>query len=488
MALLRKLFRFIIFFVVNGLIFSVLGGLVVYIMMSLSGPPSRIWHEVKLEEEFDRSKSALVSGLPEYYSLEERLFAQMDEWVYAKTPPKERGPYKRYHWGSRSDPNRYHKNWNRTYEMPAENPVGGVLMLHGLSDSPYSMRAIGESFQGLGFQVLALRIPGHGTVPAGLLDIHWEDWAAAVRIGARYLADSIGPDRPLYFVGYSNGAALSVQYALSVIDGEKVPRPAGLILVSPAIGVPAVAVLARFQSLLSSIPGLEKLAWQSLLPEFDPYKYNSFSVNAGAQIYDLSQHIERTVNKLRKKGKLSDFPPTLGFVSVVDATVPAKTLVDRLLLPIGPGVHELVIFDVNRFSETERYFLPEIRKQKERLLDDRQLPFRLTVITNIHPESKRVHAIHKDPSSGTKETESLPFSWPAGIYSLSHVALPFPPDDPIYGIRPPEGDDDIYLGKIEIMGERGILQISPSYFTRIRYNPFFGYLEQRIREFVTGVR
>ena len=57
--------------------------------------------------------------------------------------------------------------------------------MHGLTDAPYSMRTIGEDLRARGYQVLALRVPGHGTVPAGLTDVTWEDWLAAVRLGAR---------------------------------------------------------------------------------------------------------------------------------------------------------------------------------------------------------------------------------------------------------------------------------------------------------------
>ena len=39
---------------------------------------------------------------------------------------------------------------------------------------------------GGGLLLLALRMPGHGTVPAGLIDADWEDWLAAVRMGMRH--------------------------------------------------------------------------------------------------------------------------------------------------------------------------------------------------------------------------------------------------------------------------------------------------------------
>ena len=46
-----------------------------------------------------------------------------------------------------------------------------------MSDSPYSLRAIGQSLNQQHFWVVGLRLPGHGTAPSGLLSIHWEDMA-----------------------------------------------------------------------------------------------------------------------------------------------------------------------------------------------------------------------------------------------------------------------------------------------------------------------
>ena len=89
---------------------------------------------------------------------------------------------------------------------------------------------------------------GHGTVPGGLVNATWEDWSAAVRMGARHMRRQIGPDRPLVLVGYSNGGALVTKYTLDALDDATLPPPAQLILLSPMIGVsPAARLAARHQ-------------------------------------------------------------------------------------------------------------------------------------------------------------------------------------------------------------------------------------------------
>lgn len=73
-------------------------------------------------------------------------------------------------------------------------------------------------------------------------------------------------------------------------------------------------------------------------------------------------------------------------------------------------------------------------------------------------------------------------AWPPGVYSLTHVAVPFSPDDPVYGAN--ENVDSVYhglpLGRLQPRGESQLLTAPLSQLMRLRYNPFFGYIEQRI--------
>ncbi|NIQ96039.1 MAG: alpha/beta fold hydrolase, partial [Desulfuromonadales bacterium] len=171
----------------------------------------------------------------------------------------------------------------------------------GLSDSPYSLRKIGESLHRAGAHVLGLRIPGHGTAPSGLVEVTWQDMAAAVRLGVGHL-DAANPGRPLYIVGYSNGAALGVHYALMAMDDPTLPAVDRMVLLSPGIGISAMAKLAVWQARLGHLLGLEKLAWNNILPEYDPFKYGSFAINAG----DVSHRITGEIQRLLAKRAASD--------------------------------------------------------------------------------------------------------------------------------------------------------------------------------------
>ena len=69
--------------------------------------------------------------------------------------------------------------------------------------------------------------------------------------------------------------------------------------------------------------------------------------------------------------------------------------------------------------------------------------------------------------------------------SLSHVALPFRADDPLYGSQPPDVPSPIIsLGRLSLRGENAVLTVPTSALTRISWNPFFSYMSRRIGEFV----
>jgi hypothetical protein len=174
-------------------------------------------------------------------------------------------------------------------------------------------------------------------------------------------------------------------------------------------------------------------------------------------------------------------PPTLVLKSNADATVSTDAVVDRLLGLLDPHRHELVLFDINRFTAKSILLFADPRALTTRVMGDGSLPFAVTLVTNETPDSLTVVARRQAPfSAEVSKTEPLDLVWPAGVISLSHVALPIPPDDPLYGQRPPENEDLLFLGQMAIQGERGLLILPSDWLLRIRHNPFYAYLEKRV--------
>jgi alpha-beta hydrolase superfamily lysophospholipase len=442
-----------------------------------NGPPMQPWHTEILTEEFTAG-DADVRTFDDYRALEDRLFAELDETIVAETGTGPAFALVRYSRGSLADPARRDHDWNRSFELPVERPAGAVLLLHGMSDSPYSLRALGADLQRHGYHVLGLRLPGHGTAPSGLTTVTWEDMAAATAIGVAHLSAATG-GAPLHIVGYSNGAALALDYTLNALDGQASPVPASLVLISPSIAVSPTAGLARIKDWLAGIPGLEPLAWTQILPEFDPFRYNSFSSNAAFQVHRLTRSVKRRIESRAPSGRIADFPSTLVFLSSVDATVSTSAVVDNLLEHLAPNRHELVLFDVNRQDVRSTVMIADPGPLTARLMNDGALPFALTLIANENPGSRLAIARHKPPFSNAPTTDFLGVSWPPSVISLSHIALPFPPDDPLYGRERPSGSELVFLGEFAIEGERGLLLFPADWLIRLRHNPFYAYLEGR---------
>lgn len=450
------------------------------------------WHRLVLADELNADNAGAISTLERYEELEDALWAELRRRQAAW--PAARAPLSRYNPNSPLAPGIGGRDWNRTFELGPETPAAGaspaamatsprcaVLLLHGLSDSPYSLRTEGQALAARGHHVVGLRLPGHGLAPGALRDVSWHDWRAAVRLGARQAVARSG-GAPLVIVGYSNGAALALDYALQALDDPLLPVPRRLVFLSPALAVARAAALARGEDWLGRLPGLEALRWESVVPEYDPYKFNSFPINAAAQIYALTNDLDDRLEALADAGRGGELPPTLVFQSVADATVPTEESLHRLFGRTDGG--ELVLFDLNREAGVDMFLAPGAGELADAIDRREPWPFDLTLVTNADPASRQVVARRRPAGSAAAAAgRPLDLAWPERVYSLSHVAVPFPPDDPLYGLTPPPGQAAT-LGSVEARGERGVLVVPQDLLMRLRSNPFYPYLEERLVRFV----
>jgi len=327
-------------------------------------------------------------------------------------------------------------------------------------------------------------MPAHGTVPAALTQVAWEDWLAAVKVGARHVRQKIGAGKPLLLVGYSNGGALSVKYSLDALEQSDLPKADRVLLLSPMIGVSPFAPLARLVSLLGSFSYFEKSKWLDIQPEYNPFKYNSFPANAGVQTSKLTAALQEQIRKAAEKGTIRQLPPMLGFASLVDSTVSTPDTVERLYGFLAPNGSELVLFDMNRRSALR----PFLRREDEFLLakiwgSEHHNNYRLTVVTNARANSPEVEEESLSAVSPVVTTKALGLSWPPQIYSLSHVAIPFPADDPLYGISPDASESyAVSLGTLSQRGEKSVLTVPMDQWMRMSCNPFFPYMRERVKQ------
>jgi alpha-beta hydrolase superfamily lysophospholipase len=344
------------------------------------------------------------------------------------------------------------------------------------------MRHLAELYQDLGCYALIQRMPGHGTIPGALVTTDWHDWRAAVKLGAAAVRERIGEGPPLFLVGYSNGGALTLGHALSALDDPELVRADALMLFSPMIGVTPLSRIAPLGHRLTALSYFGQFAWLDIAPEFDPYKYNSFPKNAGYQTFLVTRSLREQLQALEDAGRLSEIPPVLAFQSLVDATVLMPALVHELFGRLsGPG-SDLVLFDMDRSSALTPFLKEDYLQFVEKLLLGPRLSYDLTLIGSLDRQSSAVAERRRRPDSDEVSKRALDLSWPQGVYSLSHLAIVFPPSDEFYGTAAASRAAGVLpLGSLTPRGERGVTTVPIGNLLRLRHNPFYSYLEDRLR-------
>jgi alpha-beta hydrolase superfamily lysophospholipase len=447
---------------------------------ALRAPKLALWHTFVPHELSARQIEA--TDWKGYLDAENKLFDQVRAEVTDKLEPEDRIESNRYFSGSPLYPGRFDHDWNRSYMLaPEGSPVGVVVLLHGLTDSPYSLRHVARRYVQDGFVALAIRLPGHGTVPSGLSDVEWEQWMAATHLAVREARRLAPAPAPLHVVGFSNGGALAMKYALDALDDPKLARPERIVLFAPMIGITSMARFAGVFGWPALLPALDKAAWLGIVPEFNPFKYNSFPVNGARQSSLVARRLQAQIDRHVREDNLKDLPPVLTFQSVVDFTVSTRAIITALYAKLPVNGSELVLFDINRNAR----FGPLLRANSDtivaRLLPEPPRRFRTTLVTNLSRESDLVVARTIDAGRTTETVRELNLSFPPGVFSLSHLAIPFPLSDPLYGLQPDTREDyGANLGAMATRGERGLLIVSIDSLARMSSNPFFDFVVERI--------
>ncbi len=443
-------------------------------IQSLNGPELAPWHTTVPDE--PRAAALDAMDWPAWLAAEASAFDQVSREVVARLPEAERQRGNRYWASSPNHPASFARDWNRSFVLePDGAPRGAVVLLHGLTDSPYSLRHIAMRYRAMGFIAIGLRVPGHGTVPGALTRAVWEDWAAATRLAMREARRRLGPELPVHVVGYSNGGALALRHALDAIENPALVRPARIVLLSPMVGVSPFAGLAGLVALPAMLPAFDSAAWLSVLPEFNPFKYNSFPAQAGLQTHRLTAALQPQIARLAADGRLAGLAPVLAFQSVLDSTVLTRALIDRLFALLPDNGSHLVLFDRNRATPLAGLLRPAQAVEPEALLPAAPRRFALSIIGNSAGQAA-VSETRTPAGASAATTQPLGLEYPVEFYSLSHVALPFPPEDGLYGVAQGQAEFGIRLGAIAAHGETGALLVGPDQLQRASWNPFFAWM------------
>jgi esterase/lipase len=325
------------------------------------------------------------------------------------------------------DKNKYPCDKNGRYE-------NGVLLIHGLSDSPYFMKALARHFQQKGFLVRTILLPGHGTVPGDLLHISYQEWIKATQYGVHQMEPLV---KNLYLGGFSTGGALCVHHALNHTGIR------GLFLFAPALGIdsPWAFTAVYLKNFTKWLDGARE--------DRDYAKYESFAVNGAAQLY----HLTRAINADFATGKRL-LMPVFAAMSMDDVSVD----VDKAIK----------VFKAYASSPKSRFILYRRSEEKEQRDTDTRLIFR----NSSYPKER--------------------------ITGFSHISLLIPPEDPHYGKNGDyksclhyrkdsaektacEQDPNIWMGEIT----KENLKRHP--FRRLTYNPRHAELMRDIDVFLKNI-
>lgn len=448
------------------------------------GPPLQPWHTFVPDD----VTAAEIDGLDwaGYLAREQAVFDSVRTEVTDRLDPEAESEANRYYAGSPIYPGGFTYDWNRSYVLEPEGEAkGAAVFLHGLTDSPYSLRHLARQYRDRGFVAVAIRMPAHGTVPAALTEVEWQDWSAATRLAVREARRRVAVGKPLHVVGFSNGGALAMQYALAALDDPGLPRPDRLVLISPMIGITGFARFVGVAALPAFLPAFAKAAWLGLVPEFNPFKYNSFPVNGARQAHALTRALQQQINAKARAGTLEGLAPVLTFQSVVDFTVSTRAVISALYSQLPANGSELVLFDLNRAAKFGLLLARSAEMRLTRLLPPPPRAFRTTIITNATDNTGQMVERVVEAGATEEQVRPLGLAYPADIFSLSHVALPFPPSDALYGIAPSDDEDfGVNLGTMASRGEIGVLIVNLDFLMRIASNPFFPYLSDRVMQAV----
>ncbi|MEJ5361899.1 MAG: alpha/beta fold hydrolase [Spirochaetota bacterium] len=323
---------------------------------------------------------------------------------------------------------------------PAVKPVNGIypkgiLLIHGLSDSPYFLRAVGKYFAEKGFLVYGLLLPGHGTVPGDLLNVKNDEWIKATHYGMVQLKKNANN---VYMGGFSMGALLSTHYVLT----NKNHDVKGLFLFAPCFAI--YSKLAWMAPVIGTFKD-----WESIEDDVDYTKYQSFTFNGVTQTYRLV----KKVDSIFENGNKINVPV---FV--------AQSIDDRTVST------ERTLFVMKNYVTGKKMFILYTTEPEKDY--DGEDNFVITVNSYL-PQEK--------------------------ILNIPHICITIPPDDPHYGkngdyrnclyYKPNSLERQQCLTDPEIWKGENTKENIEKYkvITRLTYNPYFNDMCKKMGEFLSAI-
>ncbi|HEV2371752.1 MAG TPA: alpha/beta fold hydrolase [Streptosporangiaceae bacterium] len=193
----------------------------------------------------------------------------------------------------------------------------GVLLCHGFTGSPGSLRPWAEYLAEAGLTVSLPRLPGHGTTWQEMAHTRWEDWYAEVDRAHQELQRHTGE---IFVMGLSLGGCLALR--LAEVHGDQV---AGLVLVNPSLTADT-KLLALAGVLKLVVPSLKGIGSDIKKEGVHEPAYDRVPVAAAATLPRLWKVTQQDLARVTQ--------PALVYLSAADHVVgPASMKILRGALP-----------------------------------------------------------------------------------------------------------------------------------------------------------
>ena len=197
------------------------------------------------------------------------------------------------------------------FELTNTQSNKAILLIHGLTDSPYFYHDLAQFFYQQGFTVRTVLLPGHATAPSELLKTSYQEWQQA----AQYAIERTVLDFDEVFLGgFSTGGALIFDYLMQQERADS--KIKGLFMWS--LASKAKSDFAWLAEYVNYIPFVN---WLVLDADMDFAKYESFPYNAAAQAHHLMSRI--VGDNALKNRKIHDIP-VFAVASEHDQTIETK--------------------------------------------------------------------------------------------------------------------------------------------------------------------
>jgi len=231
----------------------------------------------------------------------------------------------------------------------------GVLLLHGFTGSPASMRPWAEYLNAAGLTVRVPLIPGHGTKWQDLNHVRWQEWPARAERELDLLKEEC---EKVFIFGLSMGGANTLNIA-----AKRSADISGIVLVNPMIHISDPTII--FIDIIKHItPRRPSVGDDIKKPGVTEWGYDALPMKGVAQLHRFLKATRRSLPKVTV--------PTLLFHSVEDHVLPVSNTeiimreigsADKTRIELGNSFHVATLdYDAQVIFEKSRLFIEEKTK------------------------------------------------------------------------------------------------------------------------------